>query len=149
LAKSREELLSEETRAAADCSSRFLQWGVTLMVSLQTALYFVRRDAANTLIEAGQLGKGSEVPLARYFLGTGFLIFVAVVLSMFTARANAQYRNYKNQLIQCRQQGVGITDLTIRYTGRWAYGLYAAFPIIDILARMWIHFSVRLSVHFH
>jgi hypothetical protein len=38
--KSKEELLSEETRAAADLASRFLQWGVTLMISIQTALFF-------------------------------------------------------------------------------------------------------------
>jgi hypothetical protein len=146
MAKSREELLSEETRAAAENASHFLQWGVTLMVSLQTALYFVRRDAANALIESGQLAKGSEVPIERYFLGTGFLIFIAIVLSMLNARATAQYRNYKVQLIQCRESGV--KDLEIRYTGRWAYLLYAIFPVIDILARAWIDISIHFNIHF-
>jgi hypothetical protein len=141
--KSKEELLSEETRAAAESASRFLQWGVTLMISIQTALFFVRREAANALIEAGKLPKGSEVPLERYFLGTGFLIFIALVLSMLTKRSTAQYRNYKRQLAACRDSG--ITDLPVRYTGRWAYGLYAAFPAIDLLARVLISFSIKFQ----
>lgn len=141
MSKSKEELLSEETRTASDNATRMLQWGVTLMVSLQTALFFVRREAANAMIEAGQLPKGGDVPLGRYFLGTAFLVFIAMVLSIFTARTSAQYRNYKTQLMQCRESGV--KDLEIRYTGRWTYGLYAAFPAIDILARMWINFSIH------
>lgn len=149
MSKSKEELLSEETRAAADNALRMLQWGVTLMVSLQTALFFVRREAADAMVQAGQLTKGAEVPLGRYILGTGFLIFIAFVLSMFTARTNEQYRHYKTQLIECRKEGVGITDLKIKYTGRWAYGIYAAFPVIDILARKWIDLNIQFSIHFH
>lgn len=143
MSKSREELLSEETRAAAEGATRMLQWGVTLMVSLQTALFFVREAAANSMIEAGKLPRGSQVPLERYLLGTAFLIFIAVILSMFTARSTAQYRNYKSQLIACRESGV--KDLPIRHTGRWAYWLYAAFPVIDLMARMWISFNIKLQ----
>lgn len=132
--KSKEELLSEETRAAADTASRFLQWGVTLMISVQTALFFVRHEVVNGYIDAGKLPKGSEVPLSRYLIGTCFLIFIALVLSKFTARANAQYRNYKTQLAACREPE-GVKDLPIKYTGRWAYFLYFAFPLIDLLAR--------------
>lgn len=143
MAKSKEELLSEETRAAAEGATRMLQWGVTLMVSLETALFFVRQAAANSLIEAGKLPKGAQVPLGRYLLGTAFLVFIATVLSKFTARSTAQYRNYKTQLIACRESE--IKDLPIRYTGRWAYLLYGAFPAIDLMARIWISFSIRLQ----
>lgn len=143
MTKSKEELLSEETRAAAENAVRMLQWGVTLMISLQTALFFVRQAAANSIIAAGKLPRGGEVPLDRYLLGTAFLIFIAVILSKLTARSTAQYRNYKTQLIACRESQ--IEDLPIRYTGRWAYWLYAAFPAIDLMARMWITFSIKLQ----
>jgi len=143
--KSKEELLSEETRAAADNGQKLLQWGVTVMISLQTAIYFVRRDTANALIESGQLPKGSEAPIERYLLGTGFLIFVAIILSTLTARATAQYRHYKSQLIQCRESG--IQDLSIRHTGRWAHILYILFPIYDILSRMWIDLTIHFRIH--
>ena len=132
--KSKEELLSEEARADGDAALRLLQWGITLMISVQTALFFVRRDILNGYIDSGALREGSQLPIDRYLIGTGFLIFVAVVLSMFTARANEQYRNYKNQLIESRDSG--ITDLKVRYTGRWAYALYFSFPVIDILVRV-------------
>jgi hypothetical protein len=137
--KSKEELLSEETRAAGDTALRLLQWGITLMISIQTALFFVRREILNGYIDSGALPKGSPLPLGRYLIGTGFLCFLAMVLSMFTSRANQQYRNYKNQLIACRESG--ITDLKVRYTGRWAYALYFCFPIIDLLVRVVI--SIR------
>jgi hypothetical protein len=102
---------------------------------------------ANALIEAGQLPKGSEVPFGRYIIGTAFLMFVAWVLSKLNARATAQYRNYKNQLIACRESK--IEDLPIRYFGRWAYALYFSFPFIDLLARAAVDLQVALSVKFH
>src|SRR5579871_948875 len=131
--KSKEELLSEEVRAFSDLSSRNLQWGVTLMISLQTALFFVRHEIVATYVEAGKLPKGSELPLDRYLIATGFLCFVAGILAVFTTRITKQYRHYKSQLIASRESG--ITDLPIKKTGRWAYFLYFAFPVIDILVR--------------
>jgi hypothetical protein len=140
--KSKEELLSEETRAAADASSRFLQWGVTLMISVQTALFFVRHEIVGNLIDAGKLSKGSGLPFERYIIGTAFLVFLAFVLSLLTARSMEQYRNYKNQLIAARESG--IQDLKIRHMGRWAYYLYFSFPAIDILVRI-VDFSFNIK----
>jgi hypothetical protein len=120
-----------------------LQWGITVMISLQTALFFVRKDILAWYINSKQLSPGSELPLNRYLIGTGFLAFMALVLSKFTARANEQYRNYKKQLIQCRKAGSGIEDLPIRYTGRWAYALYLAFPVIDLIVRRIVSISIK------
>jgi hypothetical protein len=139
--KTQEELLSEEVRAAADVSSRMVQWGVTLMVSLQAAIFFVRQDILRQYIDAGKLSKGAELPPERYLLGTAFLFVMAVILSKLTARCADQYRNYKTQLISCR--GSGVKDLPIKHTGRWAYALYFVFPAIDILTRIYIHFEIR------
>jgi hypothetical protein len=140
LRKSKEELLSEEVHAAAEMSSRFLQWGVTLMISIQTALFFVRHDVLQTEIDAGRLPKGSPLPPGRYLIGTGFLCFVALILSIFTARANEQYRHYKLQLAASRESG--IKDLPIKRIGSWAYPLYFAFPVIDFLVKFVIKVSL-------
>jgi hypothetical protein len=131
--KSKEELLTEEVRSAAQLSSSYLQWGVTLMISVQTALFFIRHEILAAAVEAGRLPKGSDLPLGRYFLGTAFLFFVAAVLSRFSARNSEQYRHYKKQLIESRASG--IKDLPIKYVGRWSYLLYFAFPVIDLLVR--------------
>jgi hypothetical protein len=140
--KSQEELLSEEVRAAADVGTRILQWGVTLMITLQTALFFVRQDVLKRYIDAGKVPMGSELPLPRYVMGTAFLVIVAFVLAKLTARSMEQYRNYKSQLIKCRTSGV--VDLPIKHTGRWAYLLYFIFPMVDLLSRAYI----SIDLHF-
>jgi len=132
--KSKEELLSEEVRTYAELATRTLQWGVTLMISVQTALFFVRHEIVAADIDANKLPKGSELPMGRYIIGTVFLIFLALVLSKLTARVLTQYRHYKSQLSECRESGV--TDLPIQHAGRWAYALYFAFPVIDIGVRI-------------
>lgn len=139
--KSKEELLSEEVRAAGDVASRFLQWGVTLMISVQTALFFVRHEILSASIDAQKLPKGSELPIGRYIFGTMFLAYLALILSLLTARLNAQYRNYKTQLIACRESGSGIKDLPIKRKGRLAYALYFSFPVIDLAVKLIIKIS--------
>jgi hypothetical protein len=132
--KSREELLSEEVRAYADMASKMLQWGVTLMISVQTALFFVRQQILNGYIDAQQLPRGSGLPMGRYVIGTVFLMYLAFVLSWLTARTNSQYRHYKRQLIECRSSK--IADLPIKRTGRLAYALYFSFPVIDLAVKV-------------
>jgi hypothetical protein len=134
--KSKEELLSEEVRAAEDVGSRIMQWGVTVMISLQTALFFLRQDILKRYIDAKLLPGGADVPDGRYYMGTAFLIFVAIILAVLTARSLAQYRNYKEQLIACRSSGV--RDLPIRFVGRVAYLLYFFFPAADALSHWYI-----------
>jgi len=126
----------EEVRAAMDVGSRNLQWGVTLMISVQTALFFVRQSVLNGLIEGGKLPKGSELPFPRSIVGTVFLFVVAAILSRLGARNAQQYRHYKSQLISARESG--ITDLPIKNTARWMYALYFIFPVIDLLSRLYI-----------
>ena len=142
--KSKEELLSEEARAAGDISLRTIQWGVTLMVSLLTALFFVRQQVLQRSIDAHELSIGSEVPATRYYMGTVFLFGMALILAKLTARTLEQYRNYKTQLMACRTKDNGVKDLPIKYTGRWAYILYFVFPIVDVLARVYI---VSIQIH--
>jgi hypothetical protein len=111
-----------------------LQWGVTLMISVETALFFVRQQILNGYIAAQQLPRGAGLPTWRYFIGTAFLAYLALILSLLTARTTSQYRHYKTQLMQCRDSE--IKDLPIKYTGRLAYALYFSFPVIDVLVRI-------------
>ena len=71
--KSKEGLLREELRAIADTSLKLMQWGVTLLVSVETALFFIRRDVLASEIQSGRLKLGDELPAYRYYMGTGFL----------------------------------------------------------------------------
>jgi hypothetical protein len=39
--KSKEEMLREEVRFWADLQQKYMQWALTVMISLQTAIFFV------------------------------------------------------------------------------------------------------------
>src|ERR1017187_10405553 len=96
--KSKEEMLRDEVRFWADQMQKYMQWGLTVMVSLQTAIFFVRRDLVQTYVDAGILKKGQELPYYRYAVGTVFILGCAFVLRRFTERVSQQYRHYKTQL---------------------------------------------------
>jgi hypothetical protein len=140
--KPKEELLREEVRFYVDQLQKLTQWGVTVMVSLQTALFFIRRELIDTYVAAGILHKGESLPWARYLVGTSFLAFAAFIVSLFTARAAVQYRHYKEQLV--KGSASGIIDKPTSGVTNWVIYLYFAFPVIDVLIRIYI--TVTISI---
>jgi hypothetical protein len=141
--KPKEELLREEVRFYADMQQKYMQWGLTLMVSLQTAIFFVRRDLLQTYVDAGTIHKGQELPYYRYLVGTGFLLLCAFVLWKLTNRVNVQYRNYKDQLAGSNESG--IKDNPTTGVSGWIRYLYFAFPFYDLAVRVW----VEITLHIH
>jgi hypothetical protein len=137
--KSKEELLREETRFWMDTLLKQMQWGLTLMVSLETALIFIRRELINSLVAGGALKPGDGLPYHRYLLGTLFLTVAATILWAFTKRTAQQYRHYKNQLLECHR--MGIKDLPPTGITTWVIFFYFAFPIMDVAFRVWIEFT--------
>lgn len=143
--RTKEQMLREEVRFYADSIQKYLQWGLTVMVTLQTAIFFVRRDLASTYIDAGILQKGQELPYYRYLVGTAFLFLVAFILWRFTSRVTDQYRHYKNQLLKDGESG--IDDQPTTGVTNWARYLYFSFPIYDLAVRVWVDLSLKISVH--
>ena len=141
--KSKEEMLREEVRFWADMLQKYMQWALPVMISLQTAIFFVRRDLVQTYVDAGLLKKGQELMYSRYFIGTGFLLLCSAVLWKFSSRVNVQYRNYKDQLSQGTESG--IKDNPTTGISGWVRYLYFAFPAFDIFVRIWID----LEIHIH
>src|ERR1017187_9645041 len=125
MSKSKEEYLREEVRFYLDQMVKLMQWGVTLLVSIQTALFFLRRWLLEGYVESGQVQRGGNIPWGRYLIGTAFLTFAALVVHVFGKRATEQYRHYKNQLLTSSESG--INDQTTRGTSRWISYLYFAF----------------------
>jgi hypothetical protein len=141
--KPKEELLREEVRFYADMQQKYMQWGFTVLVSLQTAIFFVRRDLVQTYVDAGTIQKRQELPYYRYFVGTFFQLLCAYVLWRLTDRVNAQYRHYKEQLVKNNESG--IIDKTTTGVSTWMRYLYFAFPAYDLGVRIWI----EITLHFH
>ncbi len=140
--KSKEELLREEVRFYMDLVQKMMQWGITLMVSLQTALFFLRRELVDRMVTSGELQKGEQLPYWRYLAGTAFLLLAALIVSAINKRTVEQYRNYKSQLLMCSESG--ITDLPLAGVGSRLKYLFFAFPVFDLLIRL--YFTVQ--IHF-
>ena len=151
--KSPEELIREEIQSLRDLMLRLIQWGVSILVALQTALYFVRRDvikslidreltstttmgqAVDKLVQAGKLDAGALLPWRRYIAGTYFLLFVALIFAGITIYGSMQYRHYKQQLAQ--HVSSGITDVQVYKMPRWLILLvFLFFPLFDVLVRL-------------
>jgi hypothetical protein len=135
----------EEVRFYADLMQKYMQWGLTVMVTLETAIFFVRRDLAQTYVDAGIITKGQELPYFRYGVGTAFLLLCSFVLYKFTSRTIVQYRHYKNQLAASNESG--IVDKPTSGVSSWVNYLFFAFPVYDLAVRLWVDLTVRLSVH--
>lgn len=141
--KSIEEILREEVRFYAKMGQRNMQWGVTLMISLQTALFFARQDLIRNGVVVLTASGGHEVPAYRYLMGTTFLAVCAFVVSKFSSRTANQYRHYKNQLVS--SDGSGIKDQPPSGVSGWAHWLYFAFPVFDVLGRLWVDLQIHIS----
>ena len=141
--KSKEEMLRDEVRFWVDQMQKYMQWGLTMMISLQTAIFFVRRDLVQSYVDAGILRKGAELPLFRYLIGSIFLVGCAFVISKYYNRSAVQYRHYKDQLVKNAESG--IDDKATTGMSRWMGYLFFAFPVYDVLVRIWIDF--KFSVH--
>jgi hypothetical protein len=133
--KSKEELLREEVRFWMDITIKMMQWGLTLMATLQTAIVFLRREFLNTYIATGLLKPGEELPYKRYLMGTVFLGVAALILWALTNRSNQQYRHYKVQLIRSSESG--IDDKPPSGIGKYLMYLFFAFPVLDLIFKVW------------
>jgi hypothetical protein len=129
--KPKEDLLREKVRYWMDSLIKQMQWGLTLMVSIQTALVFIRRDLLSTFVAGGLLKVGEELPYHRYLVGTVFLGVAATILWALTNRSAKQYRHYKKQLLECEEKS-GIVDQPPTGISKWIGVFYFAFPVLDI-----------------
>lgn len=141
----REELLRDEVRALQFIMVRVMSWGVTILVSVQTALFFVRKDVALS-IDSGVAGASShqgalEVPLNRYLLGTFFLTLLATIFFRLSLYVSTRLRHYRRQLENCPS---GIIELPSRNGSRpWVACVFYVFPLVDILARLYLKIGLR------
>lgn len=54
--KEKEKILWDELRNIREIGLRLLQWGVTVLATLQTAIFFFRKDLYQRMQLTGQLG---------------------------------------------------------------------------------------------
>jgi hypothetical protein len=136
----KERILREEIRALHIAGMRILQWGVTVLVSVQTALFFVRRDITGEYASRGLLHAGEPLPFHRYIIGSFFLLVLATIFSRMTYRTSLRLYNYKRQLLECLPSGIEELGRfpELRILGA---AVYFVFPLLDVFLRLVIHWD--------
>jgi hypothetical protein len=90
----REEILRQEMNNIATRGHRHFQWAVTLLLSLGTALFFVRKEAA----ERAGFAPGEPFPLHRHLWGTVMIAIITSILIVIARAIYSSYEYYANQL---------------------------------------------------
>jgi hypothetical protein len=138
----RERILREEIRHLHMIQMRIMHWGVTVLASVQTLLYFVRREVTISLQEQHQLAQGVPLPLHRYWLGTGFLTVLAF-LAFFMALGTSSKLSFYRAQLSCDPDTPTASGIYERRAGKFfrytALSIYFVFPCFDIAARAYLH----------
>ena len=70
----------EAKRANRTLMLNLFQWGLAVLVGMETCLYYVRRDVANNMAQHHALPSYGTVPPVRWFVGTTLVMIVALIL---------------------------------------------------------------------
>lgn len=136
-------MIREELRGLRDIALRVSQWGVTLLVSLQTALFFFRKDVYERMLRNGDLKPDQGLPLDRYVVGTTYLTIVALIFFAMSMLVSKRFRFYYDLLETDEKALVPVPTLT--NAGRWLIAaLYFIFPVFDLLVKLWVRFEIGL-----
>lgn len=151
--KSTEEMLREEIQSLRDVLFRLVQWGVSVLVALQTALYFVRRDvikylidrelapnvtmkqAVDALVNAHKLAAEGLLPWRRYIAGTYFLLFVSLVFAGVTIYGTKQYRHARGELAKYCTSGIAPPNAS-NVPLALILLMFLFFPLFDVAVRL-------------
>lgn len=150
---SKEEMIREEIQSLRDVLFRLIQWGVSVLVALQTALYFVRRDvikslidrelapdvtmkqAVATLVSANKLAVEGLLPWKRYIAGTYFLLFVSLIFAGVTIYGIKQYRHARSELARHAISGITPPDVS-NVPLVLIVVMFLFFPAFDVAVRL-------------
>jgi hypothetical protein len=136
--REKEKILWEEVRGIREITLKLLQWSVTALASLETALFFLRKDIYERMIAAKQLGAGEYVPWDKHLRGTMFLLVVALIFSAMIFLAVGRQRKMRAQLVELNLYQIDYGQP--RWWGRPLMLLVPlAFPIMDVV----LHISFR------
>lgn len=148
--KTKDQILREEIRHVRDLILRLIQWGVTVLIAIMTATYYIRKDILYRLMETEKLPKNTVfLPWGIYGIGTIFLTIVAIIFSLITFVSINRFNNYKNQLLNMKNLDI-IEKPSSTIAIIFIIFLYFLFPIIDICVRFYFtDVSLHVSITSH
>lgn len=105
------------------------------LASLQTALFFLRKDLYERLLVSKQIQPGNWLPLGLYLRGTAFLAMVALIFALLLVLTVNRYKKIRVQLVSLNVYGIEFGPVS--KSAPWAVVLvYLAFPILDAVIRL-------------
>lgn len=139
-------IIVEEIRSLRDLTFQLCRWGVTLLLSLQVVIFFVRKSIIANLIEVGKLEINQQLPLSRFLIGTSYMFFVATIFTFLTYMCMKRISHYKKNLIEIdTSSSIKWRDVP-KYGGLLIVILYFSFPLVDILIRTYITIKFSISI---
>jgi hypothetical protein len=132
-----ERAIRKQMEGLAKRSHKMFQWGVTLLLSFETALFFVRKEASDRM----GIPAGAEYPMGRYLIGTVVLALLATILSYLTRSMFATYFYYASMLHD------GPSHLPPPPRNPWVQRLlifvYFLFPVLDFCVRLYVSLDIK------
>lgn len=126
-----EEIIRAEIRSYRDHLTKHYQWGVTLLVSLMTAIFFIRHKVADDLVAIGKLTKGEPLSFYHWLIGTTVLLIVALCCFALSHWLGTQARFHYKALKDLPGR-VGPYNEPPRWLRRVLIWLYFVFPATDL-----------------
>ena len=137
----KEMFLRQEIRHLQEGAMSLLRWGLTVMLGIQTVIYYVRRDLTAQYLSQGKIPTGGLLPIQRYLIGTFILFTMACLFSRMAYVASIRLGNYRAQLVGADLVS-GIKELPRFPEFRYLMiGVFFVVPLLDILVRIIVNFE--------
>jgi hypothetical protein len=142
---SNEEVIREELRAIVGNFMDAWRAGVALLSSMSLAIFYIRRQVYEQMLETGELNRGQYLPWDRYILGTLFLLVVASMFYGICRILGNRYRWYADLLNKECDNPIALPPVSPAGLGRKLFfGVFFIFPLFDFALRVWIRLEIGL-----
>ncbi len=144
--KTSEEIIREELRALTGKMMDVYKWGVSLLATMQTAFFFLRKDVYQRMLDNHELAPGTYLPWNRYLIGTGVLLVVSLIFVGFSHFLRLRFYFYVKLL---NDKSICENPVPLPPTPWWIgwilTTLYFTFPIMDIVIRIVLGIEMSLK----
>lgn len=130
-----EDIIREEMNRIAERGHKHFQWSVSLLLSLETALFFVRKEAA----ERAGFAPGEPFPFQRHLWGTVMIGAITWILIVIARAIYSLYEHYLQQLP--KKLSTGVTRVPRRRLKPMIWMTLLLFPSFDLFVGIANKFS--------
>ena len=144
MAQFEEGVVREEIRHISTLTLRIFQLGITLLVALETALGFLRKEWLEYLLKQHLLPEGTVLlPRMAYGIGTVMLLVVAIVFTIMCSMGVNRHRWYLGELSRVRVSSLAEPPAPRRWLQILLFAAFFFFPLLDLLVRVWAEGHVK------